>query len=420
MNRFLKTLLCVVFFGALAVPTLFFFGAREDFVHLYGWEKKATPQPLTLENFKTRKFQDAFVETFSKQFFLRRTFLKTAYQLREWTNFGLFHYGYNQSIMEGKDEFLFERPYSQFHLRCPRPAGKGKYEKVLVLLKEIDAYCTSIGADFVFATVPDKQQLYPEYLPWWHQWLWDYTNYDVQCEMASICTEAGIKVYDGCRHMLSTKPNWEHCVFPPAGAHYNAYGSGLLYEGFLDAFEKMGGRELKRNRFVGVRRIKEMWSVDDDIGNLLNVWYNPRMDRNVHYAPVFEQTNVTMNAGSVILMGDCYREQVAKIFSDARLFDPKKILIAKRRTDQKPEGLLPAAGDLRLFMLVYQSFNSGRLDERYEEIAHIFHALKKARERQSKAAKCHVRADGPKLVNFLIQPKAALRRGYELSLETCF
>ena len=71
-------------------------------------------------------------------------------------------------------------------------------------------------------------------------------------------------------------------------------------------------------------------------------------------------------------------------------------------------------------MLVYQSFNSGRLDERYEEIAHIFHALKKARERQSKAAKCHVRADGPKLVNLLIQPKAALRRGYELSLETCF
>ena len=30
------------------------------------------------------------------------------------------------------------------------------------------------------------------------------------------------------------------------------------------------------------------------------------MERNVHFAPVFEQTNETMNAGSVILMGDCY------------------------------------------------------------------------------------------------------------------
>jgi len=194
-------------------------------------------------------------------------------------------------------------------------------------------------------------------------------------------------VYNGCRHMLSTKPRWEHCVFPPAGAHYNAYGSGLLYDGFLDAFDKVGKNKLKRNRFMGVRRIEEMWSVDDDIGNLLNVWYNPRMERNVHFAPIFEQTNVTMNAGSVILMGDCYREQVAKIFQDARLFDPKKIVIAKRHTGQKPEGFVPVVGELKLFIMVFQSFNSGRLDERYEEIEHIFKALKKSREMWEKKRK---------------------------------
>ena len=387
MNKILKVLFCIVFFACLAAPALYLFGAHDNFVHLFGWEKKVTPPPLTVESFRTRQYQDAFTESYAKQFFLRRTFLKTAYQIREWMNFGLFHYGYNQSIMEGKDEFLFERPYSQFHLRCPRPAGRQKYEKVLALLKEVDAYCTSIGAEFVFATVPDKQQLYPEYLPWWHQWLWDYTNYDVQGEMESICTEAGIKVYNGCRHMLSTKPGWKHCVFPPAGAHYNAYGSGLLYEGFLDAFDKIGKNKLKRNRFVGVRRIEEMWSVDDDIGNLLNIWYNPRMERNVHFAPIFEQTNVTMNAGSVILMGDCYREQVAKIFQDAHLFDPKKIVISQRHTGQKPEKFVPVVGELKLFIMVFQSFNSGRLDERYEEIDHIFKALKKAREMWKKRTK---------------------------------
>ena len=380
MNKFLKVLLCFVFFTSLAAPALYLFGARDNFVRLYGWEKKVAPAPLTLENFRTRKYQDTFVEAYSKQLFLRRTFLKTAYQIREWMNLGLFHYGYNQSIIEGRDEQLFERPYSQFHLRCPRPAGREKYGKVLALLKEIDAYCTSIGAEFVFATLPDKQQLYPESLPWWHQRLWNYTNYDVQGEMESICTEAGIKVYNGYRYMLDTKPKWEHCVFPPAGAHYNAYGSGLLYEGFLDAFNKIGKDKLNRNRFAGVRRIKEMWSVDDDIGNLLNIWYNPRMERNVHFAPVFEQTNTTMNAGSVILMGDCYREQVAKIFGDAHLFDPKKIVVSKRHTGQKPEGFVPVVGELRLFILVFQSFNSGRLDERYGEIEHIFKTLKKSRE----------------------------------------
>ena len=41
---------------------------------------------------------------------------------------------------------------------------------------------------------------------------------------------------------------------------------------------------------------------------------------------------------------------------------------------------MPVVGELKLFIMVFQSFNSGRLDERYEEICHIFKALKKARE----------------------------------------
>ena len=94
-----------------------------------------------------------------------------------------------------------------------------------------------------------------------------------------------------------------------------------------------------------------------------------------------------MNSGSVILMGDCYREQVAKIFQDARLFDPKKIVISKRLTGQKPEGFVPVVGELKLFIMVFQSFNSGRLDERYEEIEHIFKALKKSREMSEKKRK---------------------------------
>ena len=37
--------------------------------------------------------------------------------------------------------------------------------------------------------------------------------------------------------------------------------------------------------------------------------------------------------------------------------------------------------------MVFQSFNSGRLDERYEEIEHIFKALKRSREMWEKKRK---------------------------------
>ena len=110
------------------------------------------------------------------------------------------------------------------------------------------------------------------------------------------------------------------------------------------------------------------------------------MERNVHFSPIFEQMNETMNAGSVILMGDCYHEQVANIFQDAHLFDPRKIVISQRHTGQKPEKFVPVVGELKLFIMVFQSFNSGRLDERYEEIDHIFKALKKARETWGKTS----------------------------------
>ena len=152
------------------------------------------------------------------------------------------------------------------------------------------------------------------------------------------------------------------------------------------AFAKMKTvNRLVPNQFKGVCPKKEEWYKDDDLGSLLNIWYNPRMKANPHYEPIFAKTNVTMNAGSAILFGDCYREQFAKIFQDARLFAPEKIVVSKRYCQQKPEGFVPVADDLRLFMLVFQSFNSGRLDERREAVEHVFKVLKEAREIAAKA-----------------------------------
>jgi len=383
MVKTLKLFLCVLFFAFLAVPTLYFLGAKEDFVKLAGWEKKIDIPACCVSNLMSRAFQSAFTENYAKNFFLRKTFLCTSYQLRDWANFGLFHAGYNGSIVEGKKGVLYERPYSSFHLSCPRPAGKAKYASVLKLLKEVDAYCTSNGVDFVYILMPDKQQLYPEFLPSWYDWFWDYSNYDVQGELAALCRAEGIKVYDAYRYLIDRKPDWQVCVYPPVGDHLNAYGSGLVYGGFLKEYAKMGSHKLRANPFCGVRPIVPCWLVDDDIGNLLNLWYNPRMKTNPHYEPVFETTNVTMNAGSVILFGDCFREQVARIFQDARLFDPKKVILSERHNLQKPEGFRPFVKDLKIFGMVYQSFNSGRLDQQEKEIRHVFTTLKASRATSS-------------------------------------
>ena len=134
------------------------------------------------------------------------------------------------------------------------------------------------------------------------------------------------------------------------------------------------------NRFLGAHRAEPVWCVDDDISNLLNIWYNPSLWNNPHYAPEFS-TNAVANAGSAIVLGDCYSEQIVKIFRDAKLFEPKKIVQAKRHGAQKAQDFRSIISDLRLVVMTYQSFNTDRLDEREKEIANIFEAMRVARKK---------------------------------------
>ena len=78
-------------------------------------------------------------------------------------------------------------------------------------------------------------------------------------------------------------------------------------------------------------------------------------------------------------MGDCYREQIVKIFQDAKLFEPKKIVASKRK-GQKAQDFRNVIGDLKLVVLTFQSFNTDRLDEREPEIKSIFTAMREARK----------------------------------------
>ena len=253
-------------------------------------------------------------------------------------------------------------------------------------LKEVDAFCRSIGVDFVFVPMADKPQLYPEYLPAWLDWFFDYSNYDTQGKLAALCRANGIKTFDASTYLISKKKEWKEWVYPPGGTHFNAYGMGIIYEGFAEFAATNLANRLTFNRFLGAHRAEPVWCVDDDISNLMNVWYNPSLWNNPHYAPEFN-TNAVANAGSAIVLGDCYSEQIVKIFRDARLFEPKKIVRAKRHGAQKAQDFRSIIADLRLVVMTYQSFNTDRLDEREKEIANIFEAMREARKKFANSKK---------------------------------
>ena len=379
MGKAMKIVYFVLIAVLLAIPALHFFGAREDWTKLYGWEKKTEVVPFTYASYTNRTFQTSFAEDFSKNFFMRKTFLRTSLQIWDVLNLRTFHHGYNSSIMEGRGGILFEKPYLKFHLEADRSGDTNKYASVMNTLKKMDAFCRSIGADFVFFPMADKPQAYPEYLPAWLGWFFNYSNYDAQGELANLCRANGIKTFDSSTYLLSKKKEWREWVYPPGGTHFNAYGMGLIYEGFAGFAATNLENRLAFNRFLGAHRAEPVWCVDDDISNLLNVWYNPSARNNPHYAPEFEAGDVA-NAGSAIVLGDCYREQIVKIFRDAKLFDPKKIVASKRK-GQKAKDFRSVIGDLKLVVLTFQSFNTGRMNEREDEIKGIFEAMREARKK---------------------------------------
>lgn len=380
MNRFLKVLLCIVFFTALGLPLLRLVGAKETWLKIYGWEKKAELPEFTWQNLTNRTFQSVSTDEFAKEFFMRKFYLKTALQLRDWLNFKQFHYGYSGSIVEGRDGILFETPYTKYHLESPRAFDRKKYTSVFKLLHEIDDWCATNGADFVYVLIPDKSQVYEDYYPKYMTTIWDYSEHDVQSQMEEFCKEEGIKTFNAVRFLKEQRKLTDKWLYPPSGTHISALGNALVAEAMLKKLDAEGRLRWKVNPFTGVTEQDHEWSVDDDLGRLLNLWDTHHLDVNVRYCPHFAQSNVVMNAGGILLLGDCYREQIGFILRDSGAFARDKVKISPRYFEAKPEHYRNIASDLKLIAMVFQSFNTGDLDKREEEIRHIFTTMKKARE----------------------------------------
>ena len=103
MVKAMKIAYFVLVATLLAIPALSFFGAKEEWTKLYGWEKSTKVVPLTYASYTNRTFQTSFTEDFSKNFFMRKTFLRTSLEIWDVFNLRTFHHGYKCSIMDGRD-----------------------------------------------------------------------------------------------------------------------------------------------------------------------------------------------------------------------------------------------------------------------------------------------------------------------------
>jgi hypothetical protein len=132
----------------------------------------------------------------------------------------------------------------------------------------------------------------------------------------------------------------------------------------LERLNRHSARPYAINHATGVEEsnVKPARYRDDDLGRLLNLFYNPCLRKNKSYLPEFECGDFTPNDGSVIIFGDSFSWQLAETMKRAKVFAPGKIMDCDKRIPSANE-LRCVLPNLRLVVFVYMSRNMLAFDK---------------------------------------------------------
>ena len=358
-SRMAKSVFCIAVFVMCSLPLLVFLNVKERFTDLYGFEPpKADMPPLSIRTFADRTFQKSFEDNYARNFFLRKTFLKTRNTLCDYINLSMFHEAYNHTIHEGRGNVLYEVGYLAFHLQARDP-GMMRENPTMNLLKKAVLRFAEIGVDVVFVLTPDKVTMYPDEIPAYVNMFGELKSMDTQKAVAKFLCDHGMKAFDADGFLRDRKSKYTERMFPVAGIHWNALAAGLVVEELLQSISREGNR-YRFGRFTGVSHTDEAQYGDEDIGRLLNIWHSRSVERNINLLPCFSQERGKSNDGGVLVTGDSFTAQIGCMLLQGKYFDGHKIVTADKRTLTEAERVV-LSRDLRCVMVVLNTINAWAL-----------------------------------------------------------
>ncbi len=321
MKKFEKLIFVILFFAILLLPTMIFFGVKENFCKLKGTEHRVEMPKFTYKGYYDSTYQKRYEEYFAKKFFLRNTCMKTKNQIYDFINFGKVHSGYSGKVIEGKDDVLIEAPYLSPYFTDSKVCEIG-HEAELTNLSKLAKRFNELDIDFIVVLAPDKVGMYPEYVSDFHQWLYkaDYTM--PQPKFAQILEKYNIPYFDSATYLKGVQCKYEEPFFPVAGTHWNALAAGLAAEEAINVINKNknASKPWQINPLSGLTEVKKTKYFENDIGNLLNLFHNKSLNKNKMYDPLFAKKGFP-NRGKALVFGDSFSVEVAQYLIDSCMFE---------------------------------------------------------------------------------------------------
>lgn len=167
-----------------------------------------------------------FSHYFDKQFGFREEMITGYNQL----NTFLFRESNEPKVIVGKDGFLFYTEtlsdYQGTNLLSDQ-----ELDQIVENLSKVDAYCRENGIDFVFTIAPNKNSLYPEFMPKRYRKSEEESNRErlkKRLENTSVCYVDLYKPFSEADHVLYRKTD----------SHWSDEGAGLAADLILSTIEK--------------------------------------------------------------------------------------------------------------------------------------------------------------------------------------
>jgi len=271
----------------------------EDKSTLSGFTESQVLPAFTIANWWSGEYQDQFSDWFAKHFAGREKYIRASNQMY----YTLFRksYMYNQSIIVGKGNQLFEKPYIDDYINEPAMDNQ-QIEEMLDRIAQVQRLLEQRGIAFVVLITPSKAYTYPEFLPSSVQnYQRTISNYE---RIIPLLKESGIHFVDGQQITLELKESQPYPLFCQGGTHWNDIAALESVWG-LDALVK----DITNWNTVPLKVSQQYVdnnpdSIDKDLASLLNLldqeWSYPAPHITLHRndSTSYRRPKVVMVGGS--------------------------------------------------------------------------------------------------------------------------
>lgn len=262
-----KKRLYILLIILISLPGLQYFSSLVKVKPLKGWFAQPSNPTLSLDNWFNGSFQENKETYLKDKFGFRPHFV----QINNQIDYSLFNKLHANSVIVGKEEYLFEHNYIKAYYGTDF-VGDSVITDKMEKLDTIQAYLNKLGKKICIVLAPGKASFFPEYIPdAYKQDQVGKTNY---AGYLSSLKESNIPYIDFQNWFLEQKESSSYPLYAKGGIHWSRYGEVIAADSIITYIGELTHKNVPDLVIDNIEMSNKNKFTDYDIGEALNLLVN--------------------------------------------------------------------------------------------------------------------------------------------------